>query len=227
MIAGCDEAGKGCVLGDLVLSITLIKNQDKIKSLGLKDSKLLSSKKREELDIKIRKLCKVYSYSITAKELNELMCHYSLNEIEAMKIAYLINQIYEDGCTIKTLYVDSPDTIANRFTKRIKKYLTTEKDKIEKKMKKMKIVSEHKADENYPIVSAASIISKVKRDAEIERIKKEVNYDFNSGYTSDKITIQFLEKRYDDPKVEKYIRKRWKTYERIKESAKQNKLGDF
>lgn len=221
MIAGSDEAGRGCVFGDLVLSITLVKDGKKIENLRLKDSKLLTPKDREDFDKKIRKLCKVYTYSITAQELNQLMNEYSLNEIEAMKIAHLINQIYEDGNKITTLYVDSPDHIASNFSKRINRRLKKEL------IDKINIISEHKADYKYPIVSAASIISKVMRDAELERIKQEIGHDFNSGYTSDKITIDFLEKNHNNPKVKKYIREHWVTYKRIKESSIQSNLGEF
>ncbi|MFA5381713.1 MAG: ribonuclease HII [Candidatus Micrarchaeia archaeon] len=218
MISGCDEAGKGCVLGPLVLSITLINDNKLIENLGLKDSKLLNPKKREELDKEIRKYCKIYSYAITAQELNQLMEKYSLNEIEAMKIAHLIEQAYKEGNKLNTLYIDSPDHIASNFSKRVYKYL---KPKIKKEVI---LISEHKADFKYPIVSAASIISKVMRDAEIERIKQELNYDFNSGYTSDKKTIEFLENNHSRPEVKKYIREHWETYKRLKESTKQKKL---
>ncbi|MCC7552197.1 ribonuclease HII [Candidatus Micrarchaeota archaeon] len=221
MIAGADEAGRGCVLADLVLTIALIDDKNTLENLGLKDSKLLAPKKREELDKIIRKKCKIYSYTITAEELNQLMNKHSLNEIEAIKIAHLINKIYEDGYKINILYVDSPDHIASNFSKRINRRLKKEL------IDKINIISEHKADYKYPIVSAASIVSKVMRDAEIERIKQEVGYDFNSGYTSDKITIKFLEECHKDPKVKKYIREHWETYKRIKESAIQSSLGEF
>ena len=40
--------------------------------------------------------------------------------------------------------------------------------------------------------SAASIIAKTTRDAEIEKIKKKIGIDFGSGYTSDPVTCKFL-----------------------------------
>lgn len=118
------------------------------------------------------------------------------------------------------MYVDAPDPKADRFAQRIKKYTNSG-------IKMNDIIAEHKADVKYPIVSAASIISKITRDAEIERIKKEVGYDFNSGYCHDKITIDYLRENYKNPKIKPHIRKRWETYKRIKEAGLQSKLGEF
>ena len=89
---------------------------------------------------------------------------------------------------------------------------------------KTKVTAEHKADYNYPIVSAASIIAKVTRDAEIEKIKKKVGFNFNSGYSSDVITRKYLEENYDNPILDPYIRKRWSTYQRLLKKAKQDTL---
>ncbi|MFH1285230.1 MAG: ribonuclease HII, partial [Candidatus Micrarchaeota archaeon] len=175
LIAGADEAGRGCVIGPLVLCIAYCKKEDeqKLKKMGAKDSKELSPSRREELKPMIEKICKFSLISITARELNELMNTYSLNEIEAMKIGEALTSLEKDK--ISAIYVDSPDTVKERFTKRITKYYKGS----------AKIVSDHKADAKYPIVSAASILAKTARDSAIESIKKELNYDFNSGYTSD------------------------------------------
>jgi len=161
--------------------------------------------------VKVRELCKEVScIYITARELNEMMPHHSLNEIEAMKVAELLASMKHHPDLI---IADSPDTDAKRFEARIRKYLK----------KDLLIKSEHKADFNYPIVSAASIIAKVERDGEIEKIKKEWGFDFGSGYTSDPRTIEFLKSNLHRPEVTKYLRDRWETMNRLK----QRKLSDF
>ena len=49
MICGVDEAGKGPVIGPLVVAAVKVSNAKDIENLGFKDSKLLSKKKRKEL----------------------------------------------------------------------------------------------------------------------------------------------------------------------------------
>lgn len=118
---------------------------------------------------------------LEVKEINSLMVKYSLNEIEAMKIAELINNLDEE---VEKVFVDSPDSIPKKFEERIRKYLNKDKQKI-------KIISENKADSKYVVVGAASIIAKVTRDKEIEKICEKFG-DIGSGYPSDPYTKKFL-----------------------------------
>jgi ribonuclease HII len=212
MISGIDEAGRGAVIGPLVICIASIDKMDeyKLKEMGARDSKKLTRGRRETLFPKIKDMCKLTIIKITAEELNKLMDKYSLNEIEALKIAEGLNI---SGKLADAVYVDSPDNIPKNFALRIEKYLK----------KKTKIISENKADDKYLIVSAASICAKVTRDAEIEKIKEEVGHDFNSGYTSDPITIRYLEKHVDDEKLKPYLREKWITLSNLR----QRRLAEF
>ena len=58
IIVGVDEAGRGPVLGPLVMAALAFKEEDikKLEWLGVKDSKLLSSQTREELFERIREI---------------------------------------------------------------------------------------------------------------------------------------------------------------------------
>ncbi|MFH1307209.1 MAG: ribonuclease HII [Candidatus Micrarchaeota archaeon] len=212
MIVGVDEAGRGCVIGPMVIAIAIIDplQEYKLKEMGVRDSKELEPKRRRMLYKEVRKICKTKNVKISAKEITKLMDEYSLNDIEAMKIAKLLKDAKAEAA-----YIDSPDNVPKNFEKRIMKF--------SKNKMKMKLVCENKADKNHPIVAAASIIAKVQRDREIEKIKKIVGYDFNSGYTSDIITISFLEKHANDGEVKPYLRHKWKTLQRLR----QKKLGDF
>ncbi|MEM4588361.1 MAG: hypothetical protein QXW13_02495, partial [Nanopusillaceae archaeon] len=99
------------------------------------------------------------------------------------------------------------------------------KEKFEKTLSyKPELIVEVKADKKYPIVSAASIIAKVIRDREIDRIKKETGIDFGSGYPSDEKTIKALKENYEI--LKDYVRKTWFTVKKIK-SEKQKKIFDF
>lgn len=213
LIVGIDEAGRGCIIGPMVIGFAAIEQSDEhaLRKIGVRDSKKLSPQKRDELFPQVNKLCKCRHAEISAHELTLLMDKYSLNEIEAIKIAEVINTAnYPKGTLI---YVDSPDNIPTNFAKRIEKYLRN----------KYKIISQNKADDLHLIVGAASIVAKVLRDEKIERIKKEVGVDFNSGYTSDPQTIKFVQSHMNDEKVQKYLRHKWGTLENLK----QKKLADF
>lgn len=211
MIYGIDEAGRGCIIGPMVIAIAGIDpmKEYELKEMGVKDSKELSPKKRSELYEPVKKICKIKSIHISAKELDEMMGKYSLNEIEAIKISQLLKETEKED----TVFIDSPDNIPENFSKRIRKYVP----------RPPKLVSENKSDHKHLIVGAASIIAKVERDMEIEKIKKELGYDFNSGYTSDKYTIEFLEKHGKEAKVQKYLRHKWSTLKNIE----QRKLAEF
>jgi len=212
MIIGVDEAGRGCIIGPMVICAAAINPLDeyKLKEIGVRDSKKLTPAQRERLYGKVWKLCKHTTVKITAQEINQLMEKHSLNEIEAMKIALAIDRLGIPGATI---YVDSPDNVPAKFAMRIEKYLKT----------KAKIVSANKADDTYVVVGAASIIAKVTRDREIERIKEETGVDFNSGYTSDPFTQRVIDRRKEFPQLEPYLRTKWSTL-KVEE---QKKLPEF
>ena len=92
-----------------------------------------------------------------------------------------------------------------------------------------RIVSEHRADAKFPIVSAASIIAKVERDLTIERFHKK-HGDFGSGYPNDPKTIKFVRDLVrNGEKLPSIIRKSWESVRKIvdAESTEQTKLGSF
>ena len=217
MIAGVDEAGRGCVLGPLVIGIAVAKPgvAAGLKAKGVKDSKELSHKKRKQLAAVVRKECGIVLIEIPATELNLLMGkRISLNEIEAMRIARGFMKLGEG---VKSAYVDSPDAKPEKFERRIRRYYDAP----------FEIVSENKADSKYPIVGAASIVAKVARDERIAEIKRIVGYDFGSGYSSDPRTVEYLTRNLHEPKLQKFIRTRWATIEWLKNALRQKKLDDF
>lgn len=200
MLIGVDEAGRGCIIGPMVICAAAISPLDeyRLKEIGVKDSKKLSAAQRERIYGKIRRICKYTTVKVAASELNELMESYNLNEIEAMKIAYAIDQL---GIENASAYVDSPDNVPAKFSRRVEKYMKA----------RVKLNCANNADDTYLIVGAASIIAKVTRDREILRIKNEVGVDFGSGYTSDPKTQQIIAKRKEYPALEPYLRAKWST----------------
>jgi len=218
LMAGVDEAGRGSVIGPLVIAGVSVEENDlpKLADIGVKDSKLLSPQKRETLATQIRKLalnCHVVFLSPveidrvveTGKKLHRL------NRFEAQAMARVIAILKPD-----VAYVDASDVIADRFGEHIAENLDFT----------LKIVSEHKADITYPIVSAASIIAKVERDRAISSLQKK-HGNLGCGYPSDSNTINFLGDwirkfgSYPD-----FVRKSWKTSKRVmmESDSRQKKL---
>ena len=159
---------------------------------------MLLPSQREKL---YAKLIKMGDYSVieySAEKITELMRkRISLNLIEAAMVSEAIAKLKPKP---KRVFVDSPDSIPSKFEKRIRKFYG----------QGLEFVCENKADAKYPVVSAASIIAKVERDAQIERLKKEIG-DFGSGYTSDPKTIAFLDKNWKNKGIQKYLRHEWST----------------
>jgi ribonuclease HII len=208
LIAGVDEAGRGCVIGPLVIAGFLIKEENLpvLVQLGVKDSKLLSPKKREALSTEIMRVAeKRHIMKLAPKEIDCVVESkrklHKLNRLEARTMAQIINTLKPNEA-----YVDAADVIADRFKHHIQEVLTV----------KAKITSKHKADKIYPVVSAASIIAKVERDNEIAALRATYG-DFGSGYLTDQKTMRFLKQwlqthdEYPD-----CVRKSWKPAKQAK-----------
>ena len=217
LIAGIDEAGRGPVLGPMVIAVAVIEKtmEDEFKELGIKDSKELTEFERKELYPKIvERAVEWKTVKIEANELDKLMKQYSLNEIEALKIGGLLNSLKHAP---EVIIVDSPDTIQANFGIRIKKYYK----------KNCTMRTEHKADQNHTVVGAASILAKVQRDQAIEEYAKEFG-EIGSGYSHDPKTIKFiktwLETHSDLPFI---ARKQWQTSEKALNEKYQKKLSQY
>jgi len=216
LIFGTDEAGRGPVIGPLVMVGLAIEEKDlhKIEELKVKDSKLLTSKQREHLYDRILNVVKdKVILIISPKEIDEALQSDSLNLnwLEAIKTAEMINKLKPDKALL-----DCPSPNIKAYTSYVRNHLED---------KTIEIVAEHKADVKYPLVAAASIIAKVTRDREIEEIKKEIGIDFGPGYPSNPITQQFLKENYNNyPHI---FRKTWISYKKLKEGKKQKSLTEF
>ena len=218
------------MLGPLVVSIVGIGKGSvkKFADIGVRDSKLLTPKRREELYEQIKGVATAIEVGvISAEEINEAMAKgISLNELEASHFAQLFDKVKHE---VGELYLDSPDVIEERFGMRVNMYskkptrVVGIRGSRKSGVRYTKVVSEHKADVKYPVVSASSIISKVTRDMEIRKLCKASGIDFGSGYPSDFKTIDAVRKNIGNTYVEKNIRRYWKTIGRIK----QTKLSYF
>ncbi|MEM2577016.1 MAG: ribonuclease HII, partial [Candidatus Bathyarchaeia archaeon] len=149
IIAGLDDAGRGPVIGPLVIAGVAIqeKHISKLSLIGVKDSKILSSKTREKLSELIKKIVDNYRViEFSPNEIDEVVFKAKklekLNFLEAKGMAQVIINLKPD-----LVYVDASDVNPTRFAKQILLHLPFQ----------VKIISEHNADKKYHVVSAASI----------------------------------------------------------------------
>ncbi len=203
---GIDEAGRGAVLGPLVVGAVQVADEQLFLDMGVRDSKQLSRKRRVIIDTKIRACSKVSLTSVSAKEIDTFRQQVSLNIIEERLFIQALTRL---PCKGEVVYIDSFDTVEGRIG-----------DKVSSKVGGVTVFSKHKADENYPCVAAASIVAKVARDAAITNIDELAvrtwGLHIGSGYPSDPTTCAFL--RHIADKGEKFpgfVRQSWKTVQRL------------
>lgn len=207
-IAGIDEAGRGSVIGPLVIC-GVVGDPRKLAEIGVRDSKMLAPSRREYLAERILELIEDYRIvKIEPKEIDEAReSGLNLNEIEARKMAEIIDSLNPDR-----VYVDCVDANPRVFVQRLRKHLR----------KDVQIVAMH-GGERHPLVAAASILAKVERDREIARLRERFG-DFNSGYPSDEKTREFLERIVkEDGEMPSFVRRTWKTVRKLRD----RRLDDF
>ena len=221
---GVDEAGRGAVVGPLVMSAVCLNDEMKknLQKEGVKDSKKLSRKKRESLrNLIISTSSKVEIVVRTAQQLNENMNTQTLNQIEIGCLEELLKR-FSSLSTPLHVVVDQFD---------VREYLI--RASIQKVIPSISIsditIAFH-ADESYIECAAASIVAKTERDCILDKIARDLNHSPFSGYPSDPKTIQFLQHHSSEIIVGNwpYVRYHWETIKRImKKKQTEKSLRDF
>jgi ribonuclease HII len=189
-----------------------------LREMGVKDSKMLTPMTRTVLAGKIREVASGVSLvEAQPKEIDEVVLKGTrlkkLNFLEAKMMAEVINELAPDE-----VYVDASDVNEERYGQTIAEFLKEE-------LKKIRIVSRHHADRTYPVVSAASIIAKVRRDEAVQALREEYG-DFGSGYITDPKTLDFLRAwRGSHNEYPPIVRLSWKTIKQIEQEVAQSRLS--
>ena len=222
-IIGVDEAGRGPVMGPMVIAGFMLPSADqaaRLKDMRVRDSKQITPRRRQQLADQLRKIGKYTIKTISAAEIDERRKHQTLNTLEAELFAQVIITLSpEKGATIM---VDSADANEETFKRYIEEMVGTDYE----------IISKHKADEMYTIVGAASILAKTERDAQMARIARELDAQVGSGYPADPITVNFLEKWIKEKRdLPPHTRRSWKTAQKLLKDIKApirtlDKFGD-
>ena len=212
MICGVDEAGKGSVLGPMVVAAVGVSSEDVFSECGVEDSKLLSPRMRERVYAVIRKRSRITTIRIDAHEIDEIRKGMTMNACIARAHAEVIDKL-----SPSVAYIDACDVNAFRYADMVKSHLEHS----------CMIVSEHHADRTFKVVSAASIVAKVTRDRAIAALAKKYG-EIGSGYPSDPVTIAFLSDYIDEHKHPPPIARRsWKTVHTMIGKKQQSQLSEF
>ncbi|MEW5748865.1 MAG: ribonuclease HII [Candidatus Thermoplasmatota archaeon] len=177
MICGVDEAGRGPVIGPLVVCGVAVESDAELRAIGVRDSKRLSASRRAEMEPRIRSVARVEVVEVQAEEIDALRESMTMNELEARVFATIIERLSPG-----TAYVDAADADEAEFGRMVQAQLRCG----------ALMHSRHRADETFPVVSAASVVAKVARDARVREIEAEIGRPIGSGYTSDPKTVSFL-----------------------------------
>ncbi|MEE9541156.1 MAG: ribonuclease HII [Candidatus Thorarchaeota archaeon] len=215
-IAGIDEAGRGPLIGPLVVCGALFEQETihDLNDLRVKDSKMSTPRRRMQLLEPIKRLAsKIELRSISASEIDRLRGQkVNLNEIEVRAFVSIAQALKPS-----LLYLDAADVKAQRFGMAVSQRSGLSK-------LGCKVVSEHKADSKYPVVSAASIVAKVERDKAIKLLHEEYG-DFGSGYPSDPKTIKFVRDILSESgELPNIVRHSWESVNRIRAELETEQL---
>ncbi|KAF2097321.1 ribonuclease HI large subunit [Rhizodiscina lignyota] len=216
-VLGIDEAGRGPVLGPMVYATFYLPTELHESLLAEKyhfnDSKVLTPETRSSL---MRTLCTTETdlYAscgwaaklLSARDISADMLAptpYNLNAQALDATVELISGVMERGVDLEHVYIDTvgqPEAYQR---------------KLEKFFPGVRITVAKKADRDYPVVSAASVVAKVTRDAALEvcweayaeqpadgnAVEKEkdkgADKGWGSGYPSDARSINWLKANMD------------------------------
>jgi ribonuclease HII len=211
-----DDAGRGSAIGPLIIAGVLFREDQVqlLKSIGVKDSKLLSSERRTRLAGEIKDLALDYCITeVSPQRVDEVVMKgrrlHKLNLLEAEMMAEVIKELKPD-----IAYVDASDVMAERYGEQIRARIPFP----------VSVISEHKADVTYPVVSAAAIVAKARRDEIITELRRRYG-DFGSGYTTDPRTLRFLRRLATKTATPPdFVRRSWRSVQKVWNEAKQSKF---
>ena len=214
-IVGIDEAGRGPVIGPLVVGLLSIPSADEflLEERDISDSKHHSAKKRNEQYEWIIQQSEERNWYVDTiicppKKIDNAVDGEGLNLLEVDLFAALLNRHH--SCFSEPCYIlmDACDVNEQRFTNRITERLA------DWPRSDSTIRSEHKADANHRIVGGASIVAKVVRDRVMKELRDDLGFEIGSGYPSDAKTISALPKLIGPEGIHQELRWSWATVER-------------
>ena len=222
MLVGLDEAGRGPVLGPLVIGVCCIPDdaQQVLLDQGVKDSKDLSATKRRQLEAWFLERCTDDGWFGTTvvmdpERIDLALQDQGLNWLEVEGFREALNRV-PHRIDVRVI-ADACDVNTDRFTDRITNGIEAWP------WNGSSMVSEHKADENHPVVAMASILAKEERDRCIRALSTKIGFNVGSGYPSDPTTQQALHRLVLQSSIDENVRWGWAT---VKNFWSMHRTGD-
>ena len=147
----------------------------------------------------------------TAADVDARRKEMSLNDVELNMFAEAVKGM---GATV---YADCPDVNEASFSRRLGALVPD-----------VEIIAKHKADDTYPVVSAASIVAKVTRDRMMDDIRAEFGTNIGSGYPSDHYTMDFIAAWIkDNGRAPPHVRCSWEPVRQMLSARANTKISDW
>jgi len=202
-VLGIDEAGRGSLVGPLVVG-GFCATDDRLAelvSLGAKDSKALSPEARARVFAGLGAIGTTRHLVLSPRTIDRAVRRGRLNDLEAEAFAQIVRSLAPD-----VAYVDACDPNERRFGVRVARLAGV----------RTRVIARHHADRDFPVVGAASVVAKVRRDRAIARLRERLGEELGSGYPSDPRTIRFVRGALADGRsVPAWVRGSWATMQRV------------
>ena len=202
-VVGIDEAGRGAWLGPLVVGAAAVPRQalSRVADAGARDSKTLSPARREEILARLEQCAVLRSVEARPAEVDLHVVAGRLNELEARLFGTLARPFAPAEAR-----VDACDTNARRFAASVARHAGPD----------VRVVARHHADATDPLVGAASIVAKVRRDRAVRELAERLGEPVGSGYPSDPVTVRFVRRTVDPARpLPPWLRSSWATTRRV------------
>jgi ribonuclease H, mammalian HI/archaeal HII subfamily len=199
-------------MGPLVVGSVYCESDEILMKIGVRDSKKLTPASRERM---YDMICGEFQTSVviaSASDIDERRKTMTLNIIE-LEMFIEAAQV----TPVSAVYADCPDVNEAGFTRMMSS-----------RLKDTRIVAKHKADDIFPVVSAASIVAKVTRDRLVSEIEAEFGAVIGSGYPSDTVTMEFIEKWIkENGSPPEHTRCSWEPVRQLMTVSKNTKISDW
>lgn len=186
---GVDEAGRGCVIGPLVIATVIASPLDRrrFREWNVRDSKIVPARERKILAEKIARHCWFQVAIIPAKDVDAAVWNRTLN-LNGLELKHMAHGLRAAGkrCADREHHavVDAPSINARGFRDEL--FAACGWPDISH------LEAKHRADALDRTVAAASILAKEERERQITLLKQKLDCDFGSGYPSDPKTRQHI-----------------------------------
>ena len=204
-VLGIDEAGRGALLGPLIVAGVLVAQEDleRLRERGASDSKGVRRERRRDVLLSLRglflgaRVCTIAPRDIDGTNLTELELTAAVEIVRRLRPHVLVFDAPVSPGAIPGL--------AERLRSRCALAGAEPRE----------IIVVPKADRDFPVVGAASLLAKVTRDAYVMYLRRRYG-DFGWGYPAEEAAVRFLrawwERHGELPPI---CRRKWATARRL------------